>query len=163
MFGLPNRNTDYGFYQEHIGNIRQRMVTRRCRSGFRTDWLVKPGTTPAHNTGGKLANTAMSEERGQRRGKREKVSEKVELTWKDRSGRDCYASSETLDISELGMRLEMKTPLDLRSYVTIRAPKLGLHGTASVRACVRQGPRRFWIGLEFSGGLKWRPTKPSQD
>src|SRR5579864_2697372 len=105
----------------------------------------------------------MSEERGQRRGKREKVAATVELTWKDRSGRDCYASAETLDISELGMRVELTVPLDLRSYVTIRSPKLGLHGTASVRACIRQGPRRFWIGLEFSGGLKWRGEGASQD
>jgi hypothetical protein len=102
----------------------------------------------------------MSEERGQRRGKREEVSATVELTWKDRSGVDCYAAAEALDISELGMRLEMKTPLDARSYVTI--PKLGLHGTASVRACVRQGPRRFWVGLEFSGGLKWRGAGQSK-
>jgi hypothetical protein len=126
-------------------------------------WLVKPGTTPAHNTGGKLANTAMSEERGQRRTKREKVFATVELTWKDRSAVDCYAAAEALDISELGMRLEMKTPLDSRSYVNIRSPKLGLHGTASVRSCIRQGPRRFWIGLEFSGGLKWRGAGQSND
>jgi len=45
----------------------------------------------------------MSEERGQRRGKREKVLATVELTWKDRSGGDRYASAETVDISELGI------------------------------------------------------------
>jgi hypothetical protein len=31
-----------------------------------------------------------------------------------------------------------------------------LHGSASVKSCVRKG-MKYLVGLEFSAGLKWKP------
>ena len=105
----------------------------------------------------------MEENKGLRRFKREALDVPVEVIWKTRSGEDQYAKARALDVSESGMRLEMPVPLDERIYVTIRAEGLGLHGRASVRSCSKQSAKKFWIGLEFSGGLKWRPKTPRTD
>jgi hypothetical protein len=56
----------------------------------------------------------------------------------------------------LGMRIEVPEPLEKQAYVTLRSNALSLHGRASVRSCTRQGTK-YLVGLEFSGGLKWKP------
>jgi hypothetical protein len=69
-------------------------------------------------------------------------------------------NGSTTDISESGIRLEVREPIDKQTYVTLQCPTLGLHGTASVRTCTRKGTK-FVVGLEFSGGLRWKPkAKP---
>jgi PilZ domain len=98
----------------------------------------------------------MAEKGGIRRDDRIRTDQMVEVTWKDRSGQEKFARARTLDISELGMRVEMPEALDKLIYVTLRCSALSLHGTASVRSCVRQATK-YLIGLEFSGGLKWKP------
>jgi hypothetical protein len=94
-----------------------------------------------------------------RRHERNEQSAVVQIMWKDRNGADKYANARTLDISESGMRIEVPEPLQERSYVTLRADKLKLNGTASVRTCIRKGTR-YWVGLEFSVGMKWKPPEP---
>jgi hypothetical protein len=81
--------------------------------------------------------------------------------WKDRDGGDKYAIARTLNISELGMRIEVPEPLQERSYVILRCDKLKLSGTASVRSCQRKG-NRYQIGLEFSVGMKWKQPEAAQ-
>ena len=142
MFGFPNGHTC-----QSDQNVPRKLKKLRDRTNFRSVFRTAQARIRQYHG---IADD-MDKERGQRRGKRDKVSALVELIWKDRSGNDCYAAAEALDISELGMRVEMKALLDARSYVTVRAPKLGIHGTASVRNCLRQGPERFWVGLEFTG------------
>jgi len=79
--------------------------------------------------------------------------------WKDRDGNEKFTNAYTLDISESGMRVEVPEPLPERSYVIMRADKLALHGTASVRSCSRKGTK-YVAGLEFSAGLKFKPKPP---
>lgn len=67
-------------------------------------------------------------------------------------------SATVIDVSESGMRVLSREPLRVHSYVSIRAEKLGVQGGASVRSCLKQ--KTSWvIGLEFSGGLKWKPKE----
>ncbi len=94
-----------------------------------------------------------------RRHERTEQSATVQIMWKDRNGGDKYANARALDISESGMRIEVPEPLAERSYVAIRADKLKLNGTASVRTCLRNG-NRYWVGLEFSVGMKWKQPEP---
>jgi hypothetical protein len=54
----------------------------------------------------------MDKDGGQRRLKREELDTPIEVIWKDRLGSDRYVSARTLDISELGMRVELPVPLD---------------------------------------------------
>jgi len=100
----------------------------------------------------------MEEKTGIRRDARISADALVELTWKDRMGQEKFAKARSLDVSETGMRIEVPEALDKQAYVTIRSSALSLHGTASVRSCTRKGTK-YLVGLEFSGGLKWRPKK----
>lgn len=102
----------------------------------------------------------MAEKSGIRRDDRIPSTELVEVTWKDRYGQEKFAKARTLDVSELGMRIEVPEPLEKLAYVTFRSSALALHGSASVRSCVRQGTK-YLVGLEFSGGLKWKPKGSS--
>ena len=83
----------------------------------------------------------------------------VRLVWQDRFGHDKFAKARSFDISESGLRIEMPEPLQERSYVTIKAEKLGLHGQASVRHCSKHGTK-YIVGLEFAAGLRWKPPTP---
>ncbi len=84
------------------------------------------------------------------------MSVPVQLSWTDRSGNQTFATGQVIDVSEAGMRVEMREPLEKQSYVSLRAEKIGLQGTASVRSCIKRAGKHV-IGLEFSGGLKWKP------
>jgi hypothetical protein len=84
----------------------------------------------------------------------------VNIMWKDRWGLEKFTNAFSLDVSEAGMRVEVPEALPERSYVIVRAEKLGIHGTASVRSCARQGTH-YVAGLEFSAGLKFKPKKPT--
>ena len=104
----------------------------------------------------------MDDKGGIRRGERITTEVLVELTWKDRMGQEKFAKARSLDVSETGIRVEMPEALEKQNYVTLRSNALSLHGTASVRSCVRKGTK-YLIGLEFSGGLKWKPkSKPAE-
>ena len=91
-----------------------------------------------------------------RRHERDACESILQIVWRDREGEEKYTNARTLDVSESGMRIEVPEPLPERSYVTLRADKLGLHGSASVRSCVRKGTR-YLVGLEFSAGLRYKP------
>jgi hypothetical protein len=97
-----------------------------------------------------------------RRHDRSDVRSLVQLMWKDRYGNEKFTNAYTLDVSESGMRLEVPEQMPERSYVTMRADKLGLHGTASVRSCSRKGTK-YVVGLEFSAGLKFKPKPPKTE
>ena len=91
-----------------------------------------------------------------RRHGRTDVRALVQLMWKDRDGNEKFTNAYSLDVSESGMRAEVPEPVPERSYVIIRADKLALHGSASVRSCSRKGTK-YVVGLEFSAGMKFKP------
>jgi hypothetical protein len=93
-----------------------------------------------------------------RRHTRAEKESTVQIVWKDRAGVDKYVNGGTLDISPSGMRVEVSVPIDKQTYVTLQCTALGLHGTASVRSCTRKG-MKYVLGLEFSGGMKWKPKE----
>jgi hypothetical protein len=91
-----------------------------------------------------------------RRHNRSDKSAPVQIIWKDRQGEDKFVSGRVVNVSESGLRVEVSEPLEKQTYVTLQAPGLGLHGSASVRTCARKG-MKYIVGLEFSGGLRWIP------
>jgi hypothetical protein len=91
-----------------------------------------------------------------RRHARAEKSSPVQIVWKDREGVDKYVTGKSLDISASGLRVEVSAPIDKQTYVTLQCAALALHGSASVRTCARKG-QKYVVGLEFSGGLKWKP------
>jgi hypothetical protein len=98
----------------------------------------------------------MSQKGELRRHGRSTESTPVQLIWKDRQGLDRFMNGRTLDVSESGIRVELPEPIEKQTYVTLQSVRLGLHGSASVKSCVRKG-MKYLVGLEFSAGLKWKP------
>ena len=93
-----------------------------------------------------------------RRHPRSEAVAPVQLSWTDRNGTERFVSGSILDISETGMRVESRESLVPGAYVNFRAERLNLQGSASVRSCKKQGTK-YLAGLEFKGGLKWRPKQ----
>ena len=91
-----------------------------------------------------------------RREERQDSDGDVVVMWRDAQGDDKFATAKALNISEVGLRLRMPEPIRERTYVTLRAEKLGIQGQASVRYCSRQHGR-YIIGVEFSTGSRRRP------
>lgn len=104
----------------------------------------------------------MARTRGLRRHERVAQSVPVQLNWKDPRGTEGFTTGTCVDISPAGMRVIVPVRIDEGVYVSFRAEKLPLQGSASVRACARKGAK-YIIGLEFSGGLKWQPKPPNSD
>jgi hypothetical protein len=98
----------------------------------------------------------MAEKGDLRRHGRIQAGSIVELVWKDRLGNEKFTKARALDISESGMRVEVPEQISEGSYVTFRADELALHGRGSVKTCRGKGIR-YVVGLEFSGGMKWKP------
>jgi len=97
-----------------------------------------------------------------RRQDRTEISVPVQLTWTDRLGHDNFATGQSLDINDWGIRVQIAVPLTERTYVSLRAEQLQLAGRASVRSCRKLGTK-YLVGLEFSGGVKWKlPRKHTQ-
>jgi hypothetical protein len=91
-----------------------------------------------------------------RRHQRTPIAVPVQLSWTDRAGNQKFAYAKILDVSESGMRVEAGESLAKHAYVALRAERIALQGSASVRSCTKQGTK-YIVGLEFSGGLKWKP------
>jgi hypothetical protein len=91
-----------------------------------------------------------------RRHQRTPIAAPVQLSWTDRDGNLKFIYAKILDISESGIRVEAGEPLAKQAYVALRAEKIALQGSASVRSCTKQRTK-YVVGLEFSGGLKWKP------
>ena len=98
-----------------------------------------------------------------RRQERTEVAVPVDVMWTDRQGHERFAAARSIDICESGIRIQVPEALLERSFVRLRADRIGLAGSASVRSCVRKGTK-FLVGLEFSGGMKWkRPAAKTHD
>lgn len=90
-----------------------------------------------------------------RREGRLKYTGKINLTWSDESGHPFAQNCDCIDVSAAGLKIKLDSHIPLRTVVTVWARDLALHGSASVRSCVRKG-LKYTIGLEFVGGMKWK-------
>ena len=102
----------------------------------------------------------MSREGDLRRHERAEASSPARIVWQHR-GEDRVVNARVLNVSASGIRLEVAEPLDRQTYVTVQCDPLGVHGRASVRTCTRKG-MKYILGLEFSGGLLWKPKKETK-
>ena len=99
----------------------------------------------------------MSTRHDLRRQDRQACDHSVTVLWQDVGGQDKHVTTKALDICEWGLRLQMPEAMATQRYLTLRAPKLGLLGQASVRHCSRSGGSKFVIGVEFTAGMRWKP------
>jgi hypothetical protein len=101
----------------------------------------------------------MGTRRDLRRHDRQPCEHNITVTWRDTRGDNKFAVARAIDISESGIRLQMPEAPPQHSYVMLRAAKLGLLGSASVRYCVRTAASKYAVGAEFTAGLQWTPEK----
>jgi hypothetical protein len=99
----------------------------------------------------------MSTRHDLRRQDRQACDHNVTVLWQDGGGQDKFVNAKAVDICESGLRLQMPEAMPKQRYLTLRAPKLGLLGQASVRHCSRSGGSKFVIGVEFTAGMRWKP------
>jgi len=89
-----------------------------------------------------------------RRAVRYPCSGAIRLAWT--SNFDKYAMGECVDISRTGLRMLISDPIPVRTNVCFKADCLAFGGSGTVRFCKRL-KGRYVVGLDFSGGLTWRP------
>ena len=97
-----------------------------------------------------------------RRENRRNCTQPVGIMWRDSAGDDKFMNAPVRDISESGVGLQIPEPVPVRSFVTLCAEKLGIHGQASVRYCSRQG-MKYSIGVEFTGGMRWKTEAEEEE
>ena len=96
-----------------------------------------------------------------RRQDRIQIEVPVDVMWTDRQGLERFATARSIDVCESGIRIKVPELLPDRSFVRLRADKIALAGSASVRTCLKKGTK-YVVGLEFSGGLKWKRPKDAK-
>jgi hypothetical protein len=114
--------------------------------------LEKPATSSDHMAMGSERNAGSLRCEG-----REALNSFVRVLATDAEGFPLQLMGKCVNVSESGMRVELKDRLQTRSYVSFQIEKPRFEGTASVRSESRS--RNGWqYGLEFSGGLRWKPS-----
>lgn len=101
----------------------------------------------------------METRRDLRRNIRRSCEHQVTVMWRGPQGEDKYVSTKVVDISELGLRLQMPEGMQRQTYLVVSAPKLGLSGQASVRHSGRIKGAKFAVGVEFASGMRWKPKE----
>jgi hypothetical protein len=96
-----------------------------------------------------------------RRENRRSCTQPVGVMWRDSAGDEKFMNAPLRDISASGAGLQIPEPVQVRSFVTLCADKLGIHGRASVRYCSRQGIR-YSIGVEFTSGTCWKTESEAE-
>jgi hypothetical protein len=94
--------------------------------------------------------------RDTRRQPRFHVESKVHLHWITSRGGLERLSGFCVEVSPTGMRVRLDRVIPLQALVNLQSPELRLAGEAVVRHCARRSGQ-FLVGLEFVGGLEWRP------
>lgn len=102
------------------------------------------------------------ERTGIRRNDRERVRDRIQVSWPNRAGGENFAAVEAFDISETGMSFILNEELSQQTYVSLRSLTLNVQGRAVVRHCVRKGMKNI-IGVEFSGGFLWKQKPAGRD
>jgi len=97
-----------------------------------------------------------------RRNERERVTDRIQVSWPNRAGGENFAAVEAFDISETGMSFILNEELPQQTYVTVRSLTLSVQGRAVVRHCIRKGIKNL-IGVEFTGGFLWKSKPAGRD
>ena len=119
---------------------------------------VKENSAASSYLPGPIASPASVEVRDERRRRasRSQCSVGIRLAWT--CGFDKYAMGACVDISRTGLRMLISHPIPVGTKVSFKSDCLALGGSGTVRFCKRQ-TSKYMIGLDFAGGLQWRPAQ----
>ena len=88
-----------------------------------------------------------------RRHSRIPYSGPVRISWDDKHGETKFAEVKCLDVSEAGLRIEAPESIPVGTYITLRADRIKVSGTACVKNVVGKG-MKFILGLELSAQFR---------
>ena len=71
------------------------------------------------------------------------------------SGRERILNARVLNVSKMGLQIQVGEQLSTRTYVSCNDTKLGISGRGCVRYCTHS-KGKYLVGLEFSGGTGWK-------
>ena len=77
----------------------------------------------------------------------------VFISWEDKHGLPKYAQARCRDVSEGGLRIEVPEPIPVHSRISLRADRIDLHGSATVKHIARYGSK-YILGLNLSQALR---------
>ncbi len=77
----------------------------------------------------------------------------VRLSWEDDQRRAKFILAKCVDISETGLRVEVSEPIPVRTNLQLRAERINLGGSATVKHSVRYGSK-YLLGLQLSQVLQ---------
>jgi hypothetical protein len=105
-----------------------------------------------------------------RRNNRMPYTGPIRISWEAENDEPRYTEGKCLDISEAGIRIEVRAPIAVRTRVSLHAPRIKLSGSGSVKHVVRNSTR-YIIGVELGQTLReqalaairepWALRKPS--
>jgi hypothetical protein len=73
----------------------------------------------------------------------------VRLSWEEVSTGPSFITGKCVDVSAAGLKIEVLTPIPVRTYVMIRAETLGLSGSGVVKHSLRRGAK-YIVGVQLS-------------
>jgi PilZ domain len=76
----------------------------------------------------------------------------VRISWQESDGPPSYIQGKCLDVSKGGLRVESPQPIPARTLISLRAERLSLSGSATVRHAQRRGAK-YILGLELNAAL----------
>jgi hypothetical protein len=77
------------------------------------------------------------------------------ISWEDEHGLTKFAHAKCIDVSEGGLRIEVGEPIPVRSQISLRADRINLSGSATVRNI-------GWRGCKYILGLNLSQTQPAE-
>jgi hypothetical protein len=77
----------------------------------------------------------------------------VRISWEDQRGELNFAAGKCLDISKAGLQIELPVSIPRGTYLTLRADRINVSGTASVRNVMSKGSK-YILGLELNAPLR---------
>jgi hypothetical protein len=94
----------------------------------------------------------MSTIKNNRRHHRISYMSPMRISWEDQRGEQCYAIAKSIDLSEAGMRVEVRQQVPRGTKILVAAERLKISGSASVSRAERYGGR-YLLGLQFAHAI----------
>jgi len=83
------------------------------------------------------------------------------MNWREPDGNSFQVVAKCLDISKLGMRVELDKRIAAATVVNLQSMDFRIAGVAVVKHCRAKG-LKFVAGLQFAGGLEWFRASESE-
>jgi hypothetical protein len=85
----------------------------------------------------------------------------MRILWQDGDGRDHVSRAHIVNVSVVGLQLQVDERIPLRSVVSCNDEFLKIRGNGTVRYC-SFAKGKYQIGLEFSGGTGWKEPQTDE-